>query len=749
MPIPSRVNNMDGWLNGDYLAAIPHVPALQDSRRTSDTPDSGDTSPLTSLDTNMLEDAPAKESSNEPATATPAQVSDNPLDAPDGPRPEADDADGQDDEEMGGVEDAKKENGEGAEPADPEAQAKADLQSAARSHFVTQTYATIIPSYATWFDMRYIDYRERKALPEFFNGRNRSKTPAVYRDYRDFMINTYRLNPSEYLTVTACRRNLAGDVCAIMRVHAFLEQWGLINYQVDPQERPSNIGPPFTGHFRVTVDTPRGLQPFQPGPGSKVTDGKQLTATDRAASAQPTAKSETKSLAGRNIYEANGKEASAEPKTANGEGAANGPVDVKDLEAAAKEPMKVINCFSCGVECTRVHFHETKPSEQPGQMKAAGGLKRDLCPRCFVEGNFPSGTSSADFTKISNPDNSAAAETEEKWTEEETLLLLEGLEEFDDDWNRVADHVQTKTREQCVMKFLQLEIEDKYIEADLPESQSAAPSTKFLRDLDYLSEGRVPIHHADNPILSVVSFLAGLAPANVTEAAVASERSVGEMKRILQEKINKAPTAPSEKGKEKEGEQSTPAATASDMKPESGDAMDVDPSADSTAIATRESDSSNANPLATLPFALSAARSSALASHEERHITRLVSGAVNLQLQKLQLKLAHFNDFEKLLSAERRDLQRRRQQLFMDRLNFQRRVRALEDATKRISSSMGGQGLPGSMSNEEAVQALTEAMRMFGVGKGEDSMGVKRDSVDADVAQPIAEGTEGYSKVEI
>lgn len=182
-------------------------------------------------DTNMLEDG-VKESSNEPTAATPAAASDNPLDAPEGPRPEAEDADGQEDEEMGGVDDAKKDNGESAEAADPEAQAKADLQSAARSHFVTQTYATIIPSYATWFDMRYIDYRERKALPEFFNGRNRSKTPAVYRDYRDFMINTYRLNPSEYLTVTACRRNLAGDVCAIMRVHAFLEQWGLINYQV-------------------------------------------------------------------------------------------------------------------------------------------------------------------------------------------------------------------------------------------------------------------------------------------------------------------------------------------------------------------------------------------------------------------------------------------------------------------------------------------------------------------------------------
>ena len=109
---------------------------------------------------------------------------------------------------------------------------KGALESSARSHLVTQAHAIILPSYSTWFDMHKIDEKEKRALPEFFNNRNRSKTWAVYKDYRDFMINTYRLNPQEYLTVTACRRNLAGDVCAIMRVHAFLEQWGLINYQV-------------------------------------------------------------------------------------------------------------------------------------------------------------------------------------------------------------------------------------------------------------------------------------------------------------------------------------------------------------------------------------------------------------------------------------------------------------------------------------------------------------------------------------
>ena len=56
-----------------------------------------------------------------------------------------------------------------------------------------------------------------RALPEFFNKKNRSKTPEIYVAYRNFMIDTYRLNPVEYLSATGCRRNLAGDVCAILR----------------------------------------------------------------------------------------------------------------------------------------------------------------------------------------------------------------------------------------------------------------------------------------------------------------------------------------------------------------------------------------------------------------------------------------------------------------------------------------------------------------------------------------------------
>lgn len=492
------------------------------------------------------------------------------------------------------------------------------------------------------------------------------------------------------------------------------------------------------------MDSPRGLQAFQPSPSWVLQQGKPHAGTERAASQQP--KAETKSLVARHIYEPNGKEVtSAEPKdkTTNGEGTSNGAsnaVNVKDLEAAEKEPTVVVHCNICGVDCTRVHYHYSKTTDLAVQPKGSAAPPRDICSRCLFEKHFSQSWQTSDFVKIENPEYTAVPEPEEKWTDKELLTLLEALEVHDDNWNEVANAVGTKTREQCVMKFLQLGIEDKYEEADFP-SQPMSHSQKFLRDLGYLSEGRMPIHHADNPILSVVSFMAGLAPANVTAAAAAG-KSVKEMQKVLKNKIETIGTAAaSEKGKEKE----TTATETSDVKNE--DVMEVD-SAQLATTAKDTSDSGDPNPIATLPFALSAARSSALASHEERHVTRLVSGAVNLQLQKLQLKLAHFNDFEKLLSAERRDLQRRRQQLFMDRLAFQRRVRSLEEATKKISGSLGGAGLPGAMNTEDAVNALTEAIRTFGVGKGEDSVGVKRSSIDGSV-QPVADGGEGYSRIEI
>lgn len=44
---------------------------------------------------------------------------------------------------------------------------------------VEQSHYIIVPSYSSWFDYNAIHQLEKRGLPEFFNGKNRSKTPEV------------------------------------------------------------------------------------------------------------------------------------------------------------------------------------------------------------------------------------------------------------------------------------------------------------------------------------------------------------------------------------------------------------------------------------------------------------------------------------------------------------------------------------------------------------------------------------------
>ncbi|XP_043939672.1 SWI/SNF complex subunit SMARCC2 [Protopterus annectens] len=275
-----------------------------------------------------------------------------------------------------------------------------------------QTHHIIIPSYAAWFDYNSVHAIERRALPEFFNGKNKSKTPEIYLAYRNFMIDTYRLNPQEYLTSTACRRNLAGDVCAIMRVHAFLEQWGLINYQVDVESRPTPMGPPPTSHFHVLADTPSGLVPLQP----------------------------------------------KTPQT---------PASQQILNFPEKTKEKSIDLQNFG-------------------------LRTDI------------------YTKKNTTSKSkAAANATREWTEQETLLLLEALEMYKDDWNKVSEHVGSRTQDECILHFLRLPIEDPYLE----DSEAS---------LGQLAYQPIPFSQSGNPVMSTVAFLASVVDPRVASAAAKS-----------------------------------------------------------------------------------------------------------------------------------------------------------------------------------------------------------------------------------
>lgn len=230
------------------------------------------------------------------------------------------------------------------------------------------------------------------------------------------MIDTYRLNPTEYLTVTACRRNLAGDVCAVLRVHAFLEQWGLINYQVDADSRPTPMGPPSTAHFHVLVDTPSGLQTLNPPrvnqPQSAATFGSSATGASATASGNGGAGSGSNSSTSLMVNLEAIKNDNSNDSTSGGskDGSKAAVASVSDKDAKDKDNK------------------ENSPVATKTEAGAGTGVQTIGDMLALKSDQYSNAAKKAALAK---------QKTNRDWTEQETLLLLEGLEMYKDDWNKV------------------------------------------------------------------------------------------------------------------------------------------------------------------------------------------------------------------------------------------------------------------------------------------------------------------------
>ncbi|KAF8879659.1 SWI/SNF complex protein [Gymnopilus junonius] len=585
------------------------------------------------------------------------------------------------------------------DPAQLEA-ARQRLEEQARKYLAAQTHEVIVPSYSAWFDMSKIHPVEQRALPEFFNSRNRSKTPAIYKDYRDFMINTYRLRPTEYLTVTACRRNLAGDVCAIMRVHAFLEQWGLINYQIDPEQRPAALAPPFTGHFRVVLDTPRGLQSLHPGRRPTAANS---TMPGINGSKIPTVSATPASLELRNsIYQTSSKSsrpvnASEAATLANG---ASAPV--KANGTGLPSSLVVHTCDTCGADCSQVRYHSLKDK------------KLEICAPCYLDGRFPSTMFSGDFVKLTAAAGavSQGSGVNDDWTDQEVLSLLEGVEMYDDDWSKIEEHVGTRSAQQCIRKFLELPIEDQYLNTE----GSMGP----------LRFGRIPFEQADNPVMSVVAFLAGVVGPGV--AAEAAKTALHELT------DNNATVEETDKDKSKEAN----AATEDDrMDEDAKEGAETDNApAPETELQTTSQKSKATVPhskvvrAANLALKSSARAARALADAEDNQIRTSLAQLIKLTLTKLELKMSQFEELEDILEEERKSLESARLSLVNERVGLKKMLDAVR---AEITRNGVGPGVAG-------VVAQGGPNPLGTTGQGATVTEVGSSSVQSDIG-PLPDGT--------
>ncbi|VEU23521.1 DEKNAAC104681 [Brettanomyces naardenensis] len=379
------------------------------------------------------------------------------------------------------------------------------LEEDAQKYVAKQSKPVIIPSYSKWFDMNKIHEIEKRSLPEFFAGESRFKTSKVYKDMRDFMINTYRLNPLEYLSVTAARRNLAGDVATIMRIHGFLTKWGLINYQIDPKTKPFKMGPQYTGHFQITLDKPSGFEPYLPENAEIVVDGKGEKenpegTTAQEASGEPPKKKSKNSVTA--VKEEFSDKLTTNEIPLNLELRHNIYDSTQDAFTLRSEEtnknnklagIKQLYCSITGNDITETRYHNLKN-------------KQNISSRAFEDGQFPSTFKSADFVQL---DKIQASSDSRAWSDQEILLLLEAIEMYGDNWNSICGHVGSRTKEQCIAKFIQLPIEDRYLEKQL----SKKTYLKFLEQLkttggEYQKNGASDVisgvHQTLNQLLSSV-----------------------------------------------------------------------------------------------------------------------------------------------------------------------------------------------------------------------------------------------------
>ncbi|XWS60235.1 hypothetical protein CRYUN_Cryun07bG0018400 [Craigia yunnanensis] len=258
-----------------------------------------------------------------------------------------------------------------------------------------------IPSYSSWFAWNDIHETERQALKEFFEGSSISRTRKIYKEYRDFIINKYREDPSRRLTFTEIRISLVGDVTLLYKVFLFLETWGLINFVAPPRPRQGSGN---DDRIRVEDGAPNGVR---------------VVATPN--SLRPLSAPVVK---GKN----------------SGGGVVESGVKLPPLASYSDVfgDLKRLHFGNCGGSCDSDYYEYNKDNFI-------------VCVKCFKSGNFGENKSVDDFKLKDCSENSSTNGA--VWTEAE-LLLLDSVLKHGDDWDLVAQNVQTKSKLDCITKFI-------------------------------------------------------------------------------------------------------------------------------------------------------------------------------------------------------------------------------------------------------------------------------------------------------
>ncbi|KAL7593128.1 hypothetical protein Lser_V15G34582 [Lactuca serriola] len=295
--------------------------------------------------------------------------------------------------------------------------------------------AHVAPISSGWFSWTKLHPLEERALPSFFNGKLENRTPEIYMAIRNSIMKKFHANPNTQLEEKDLSEISVGELDAKKEVMEFLDYWGLINYHPFPE-----------------TDLP--------------------TSMADAEESEETEKAEKVNSLLQKLYEFEVEQlcTPAVPRSSFATPAVTSRLPetmIADESLQPEGPSVEYHCNSCAADCSRKRYHCQKQADY------------DLCTECFNAGKFDSDMSPSDFILMEPAD--AAVTSSGKWTDQETLLLLEALELFSENWNEIAEHVATKTKAQCILHFVQMPIEDTFRDCDDEEDDDSSHKEKDLK----------------------------------------------------------------------------------------------------------------------------------------------------------------------------------------------------------------------------------------------------------------------------
>lgn len=491
----------------------------------------------------------------------------------------------------------------------------------------------VLPMHSDWFSPDTVHRLERQVVPHFFSGKSPDHTPEKYMECRNHIVAKYMDNPEKRLMVSDCQGLVDGvSPEDLTRIFRFLNHWGIINYcaaaqSPEPWNSGSYLREDSNGEVSVPSDALKSID--------------SLIKFDKPKC----------SLKAADVY------------SSSCDGA-----DFFDLDNTIREHLSENHCNYCSQPIPAVYYQSQKEVDVL------------LCPECFHEGRFVTGHSSLDYIRV-DPAREYGDIDGETWSDQETFLLLEGIEMYNDNWNEIAEHVGTKSKAQCILHFVRLPMEDGVLEnVEVPNTSRTSNSSSRddrggfhstangdlpgagLQEADM--ENRLPFSNSGNPVMALVAFLASAVGPRV--AAACAHASLAALSKQM-EGAGHGNRMNSENVHNREEENS-------------GVHGSWGQNGAEAALLSAE----KVKAAAKAGLAAAATKAKLFADHEEREIQRLSANIINHQLKRLELKLKQFAEVETLLMRECEQVEKARQRFATER-------------TRIVSTRLGPGGVPSQM----------------------------------------------------